>query len=254
MISRYEAWLNGVALSSIHEDLVILDIQYSDPEINYSFQSRAARDGADIVRKSIGKTAVTILFELRIYDVNNRMAACNQVASWAMGGGVLKTNDRLGQRLNCVCEKPPIIRSALKWTEQLSVTFAAYMPPTWEEDVPAVISLSGTTDSGTLFVPGNAGDALCEVTITPLATLTQVAISVADTAITLSGISIPANQEIKIEYDSDLHLSIKSNSVSLLNKRSGSDDLIAHSGKRNAVSITASASVNAAIRVRGRWV
>lgn len=256
MISRYEAFMNGVALSTICEDLAILDIEYESPAKNAKTAVLAKRNGSVITQERYENGTVTITFELHLYSTAERMLACQKVAEWAMIGGILKTSDRPGQRLRCICEQPPIITSAKRWTDPLSVVFSAYVIPFWEEDIPAKKTIS-TADSGAvLYVPGNVGEALADVTVSPVAAVTSVTVTAGDKHITLSDINIPAEQAIKLYYDDNAILHIESNGTSLLNKRTAdsSDDISFPCGKRTAIGITASATATATFSARGLWV
>ena len=70
---------------------------------------------------------------------------------------------------------------------------------------------------------------------------------------TLSGLSVGAGNTIKIEYDDQLIQSIRVGSTSILDKRTGADDLIANCGEVNSLSFSSSASVTVTYKVRGLW-
>lgn len=254
MISRYEAVLNGQALSSISTSILILDINYSAPTYQNEVYTVAKRQGGRIYRKHADKLLTTITFAIRAYDIRERQSICNAVQQWAGQGGILQTNDREGQRLRCVCEQLPTITSALKWTDPLTVTFAAYALPFWEESIPAELTLSGTSGSGSLWVPGCVEGALVEVDATTSAAITSLSTTVNSRTLSLTGISVAANKVIKIAYDDEMIQSIKVGATSLLAKRTGVDDLLANCGKSNTMSFSSDASVSVVFRVRGLWV
>lgn len=254
MISRYEAVLNGQALGDISADILVLDIQYSAPAIKNEVYSVAKRQGVRIYRRYVEKISCVISFEIHTYDTVERQKICNAVQQWAGRGGVLQTNDREGQRLRCVCDTFPVIPSAQKWTEPLSVTFSAYSLPFWEEVVPSVLSLSGTSGSGSLWLPGCMDGVPVEVDITAGGALTTLNLTANGRTLTLSGISVSSGQTIKIAYDDEMIQSIKVGSTSLLNKRSGADDLLADCGVSNSFSFSSNASVTVDFKVRGLWV
>lgn len=254
MISRYEVWLNNVPLSGIDDRLAILDISYDPVAIQNKTSIPAGRNGSMVTARRQEKTAVTVTFELHIYNTQERQQVCQQVAAWAMHGGMLKTSDRPGQRLRCVCDNPPVISSALKWTDALSVSFGGYVLPYWEQDVPSRVT---TNDETTLFVAGNAlQDAFVEVTVTPTVAITRLTVTAGETEITLSGINIPAEQTVKFWYDDDMFLHIDSGATGLLSKRSAAsdDDLLIPCNKRSTVAVSASGAVSATFSARGLWV
>ena len=255
MKSRYQAILNNVALSSISDKILILDIKPVAQNIQDSTFRTAKRDGARINRRYIGSIGVTISFGIYEYNTSRRQDICADIARWAKNGGVLETNDRPGQYLQCVCSKMPVVDSARDWTKALQMTFMAYEVPYWQEKAAASATITGTSATGSLYVPGNADGALVEVSAKANASLSgSVVLGVNGRTLTLSGLSLSANDVIRITYDTEAIQSIKVGNTSLLDKRTGVDDLLANCGENNALSLTASASVSATFSVRGLWV
>lgn len=254
MISRHEAILNGVALSSVSPLIYITDISYPAPPIRTDLYTVAKRQGGRIRRRYIEKNSVVISMMIRAYDVRQRQEICNAVGKWAKNGGILETRDHVGQRLRCVCDNWPTVQSALRWTDPVTVTLSAYEQPFWEEIFPSKLTLTGTSASGVLNVPGNADDALIEAKITAGAALSSVTLTAGSKSMTLSGLSVASGGVITISYDDEMIQSIKYGTTSLLNKRTGADDLLAESGGKTTISISASASVTAEFSARGLWI
>ena len=254
MISRYAVTLNGIALSELSADILILDVGYAQPSYNDRSYSVAKRHGSRLIDRKFNSAGVTVTFEIHAYDIRQRQAICNAVCAWAKNGGVLETNDREGQYLQCVCTGFPSVESARNWTDPLTIEFSAYAIPFWQEKLPQTVALTGTSQSGTLYVPGNVDDALVEATIKANASVSSVALTVNGRTLTLSGLSLSTNGTITITYDTEGIQSIKQGSTSILDKRTGVDDLLAKCGEINDVSITASASVTVTFSVRGYWL
>lgn len=258
MTSRYEVYLNDIALSSIDPRILILDMQYDSAGIERKESRIAHRDGQFLGDLYKAGCRVTITFQLRIYDISARQSVCQEIAKWAMRGGVLKTNDRPTQMLVCVCDEPPHITSALKWLDDLSVTFRARSYPFWQDVVPTTLSLSGTAHNGSeVYLNGIAEKAYVSVTVSPVSgTLTSLTVSVNDSTITLQGISVPSGNTLEIGYDADMILHIKAGATSYLDKRTSasSDDLIAKCGQDNFVTFTADTSVEITFSVKGAWL
>ena len=254
MISRYEAWLNGVALSSVNPDILILDIEQPSTNIRTETFTTAKRNGARIYKRRIEKTSVTIRFAIRKYDIADRRAVCSDVVRWAKNGGILETNDRDGQRLRCVLDTTPIIQSALRWTDPLTITFTAYALPFWEEKEQSVLHLSGTSGEGTLYVPGNIDGAMIEATVTSNGSLSTLSLTANGKTITLGGLSVGTGGVVELKYNDEMVQSIKADGVSVLNKRTGADDLVAVCGGSNTLGFLSNVSVNVDFKVRGLWV
>lgn len=251
MSSRYEATLNQVTLSSLDSSIYVYDIQYSAPDISTQVMAAAKRPGAIVTDRRQEKTTVTILFEIRKYSIADRQTVCQKITKWAMNGNLLEVNDRSGQQLHVICAQPPVIDSAMRWLNQLSVVFEAYDPPYWEAKNPTTKTLTGSDVDDTIIVPGNCDYAPVDVTITPSSTLTSISVYAGDTHLTLTGISVTSSQSIVISHDDHGFLQIMQGSTSLINKRTGSDDLLVKSGNTEVLSVSADVSVTALFSVRG---
>jgi len=258
MISRYRVWLDDVPMDSISPDILIHDIQYADVQFQDYFSSRARSNGGYLSNRYLRDATVTITFEIHRYRPADRQRICEDVAKWAVNGGILKTNDRIGEQLHVLCKAPPVIASALNWTDELSLVFFAPGLPYWEDELEETLSLTGTSGSGKLLCGGYAADGFVEVDITARAAgLTNFTLNVGSTTMTVSGMTGMANgAQIHIRYDDEHFLHIRDgNNNSLLEKRTpySSDDLRAVAGQENNVSFTANKSVNVVFKVRGLY-
>lgn len=254
MISRYEATLNNVALSSLNQKILILDIQYGEYTYNDTTFQIAKRQGVRLHDRHIPESTVTITFAIREYNIVQRQTICANIVKWARNGGTLKTNDRTGQHLNVVMKKPPVISSAMRWTDTLQIVFAAYALPFWENDsYSSAIGYSAAASMG-LSVTGNVYGAPVSVVCTARAPITSLSLTVNGRTMTLSGLSIATNQKIEIGYDENMIQYIKCGDTSLLDKRSGVDDLLVDCGGYNTVSYTADGNVACEFKVRGLWM
>lgn len=253
MRTRYDAWMDGVAMSSLHDDLAVLDIEYEAPSISNTVFKRAQGSGGYVGDRYQESSGVTIHFELHIYDPAERQRVCAAVCKWAQGR-ILQTTDRPDQRLLCICDEYPAISSASKWTDPLAVVFRAYSIPYWQEQNPVMVTLTGTLDDDTLYVPGNAGYARVEAEISAVEALTSVTLTAGQTSIVLSGMSVPAEGVIRIYYDDEGFLRITLGSTSIMDKRTGDDDLLVPCGERSAVSLASDGTCTCRFSVRGLWL
>lgn len=253
MISRYEVYLNGNSLGAINDNILVLDIAYQPPEMAYDTYTVAKRNGSRIYRYYVSKSTVTITFEIHEYSTMMRQSICQQIQRWAKSGGILTTNDRDGQRLRCVCTQFPVIQSVKKWTEPLTITFTAYSQPFWEDVNQTTMTLTGTNESGTLILPGSIAENVMEVEATPSGTLTSLSLTANGKTLTLSGLSVASGTKVTISYVDDMIQSIKAGNTSILNKRTGVDDLLVNCGEPNSVGFTANVSTTVIFKARGLW-
>lgn len=245
MISRYEAYMDGVALSSIDPSIYVLNIQNGDVQQSINTRAVAGRPGARVIKKQFNRASVMILFEIHEYDTVKRQAVCNKVQKWA-DGNILSVSDRPGQQLRCVCEAYPKV-NAKEWTEPVSMTFSGYNPPYWENENETIIK---TTSSKKVYIPGNAPETLVSATITANTSISSLTVTAGAKSLVLA-VSAAQNDKIYIGYDENNILFIRKNNVSILDKRTGDDDLTVPCGEFSTFSV--SGGVSAEFKVRGCW-
>lgn len=243
MITRYSAWLDGLPLHEIDPTIYILDIQEDPAQMDISTAPKAGGAGRFVVTRKRQTLSVTILFAIREQDVTRRKAVMQKVIAWAKGGKYLAINDRPDQRLRVEVDELPTVQSALRWTQDLSITFTAYAFPFWENAYTDSLTTSG---AASMSVAGDADSAPVDVSITPSGS--TVTVKADRTTITLTDLS----GDVEITHGDDGLLRIVSGGESILSHRTpeSSDDLTATPGRVNDFSIEGG---TATFRVRGVW-
>ena len=255
--AKYEAWMNGKALGDVSPDLFITGIAYKPASPTVSVVELAGMNGEMEGASRWSGATVTISFILQRSTEAKRQEIIQAVYAWAKRG-TLEISDRPGKRLHVVCGGAPFVPDMLSWTNIMSVTLQTMEKPFWEEKVPVSIQLTaGTSGSGSLYVPGNAGKTCVEATVTPGSgsTMANCTLTVAGKTFTLTGVNATSSNPLRVTYDSRGILSIKVGTTSVLDKRSAAsaDDLLAECGAANAVSFTSSASATVVFSARGLW-
>ena len=256
MISRYEVTLNGNPMSEIDEQLLILDVEYAKPAYDLRTAVNGSLDGARITGRYKESAEVTVSFELHLYGIADRQAACQKVISWARDGGILEINDRPDQRLHVVCSEFPAISSVRNWTDPLQITFTAYPLPWWEDTEETSVTLNGKKVNGYMELPGSGGDARVSVSIMVNGYLTTLNLRAGDTVLKLAGLAIASGGTLEIGYTDEQLIYIRSGSTSLLGKRTNdsADDLLLPSGKKSTIGIDANTNIRATFKARGCWM
>ena len=72
MTTRYEAWMNGVALSSLADEIIIDDIQEQQPKTNVESYTVAIWNGTRVMHSARPSLSVTVRFMVRAYDPARR--------------------------------------------------------------------------------------------------------------------------------------------------------------------------------------
>jgi phage-related protein len=245
-------------MDTLNSNLLILDIQHSQPDRTAKKQTVANLDGCEISDTYVGQRRVTVTFELHIYDIAKRNEACQKINAWAANGGTLITNDRSGQQLiNVTCEQFADIDSAKNWTDPLTVVFATTSNPYWVSTAQKTVSITGKTASGRLTIDGNVGMARVNVAVTAVEKVTTLQLVVGSTKIKLTGLNVNAGQKVNVDYIKDRYIRILANGSSVLanlDPSVSSDQLLAGSGQNTAVSVSASGRVTAVFSARGCWL
>lgn len=244
MQTRYGVWLDGQPMDGLDPSIYITDIQEQAPQMNIMTVARAKGDGLFVTRRARERLSVVVRFAIREYDTARRKGVMQQVIAWAKTGKYLAISDRPGQRLRVEVDAMPTITSALKWTQELSITFAAYALPCWQDEYPLTMPVSGER---TGYVSGDAFMSLVDATITPDGD--TVTVRAGNSSITLEGVS----GEVEISHGDDGILRITSGGASILAKRTpdSSDDLFAVPGQINHFAVEGGEAV---FRVRGWWM
>lgn len=266
MRSRYRIQVGGVHLDTLDDNLLILDIQHSALQREIRTQTTANLGGLLVSNTYDAQTRVTVTFELHIYDIAKRNAACQKVAEWAAKGGSLYTNDRSGQYLrNVVCEQFPTIASVRNWTDPLTVVFTSTVTPYWLSSSTKTRSITGKNVSGTLTLDGNVGESLVNVTVTARERFTSLQLTAGSTTLKLSGLDVAVGKVVYVDYVNSRYLRIRVGTMtsgtftsesSLLTKLdpASSDNLLAKCNASTTVKVVANGKVTAEFVGRGQWL
>lgn len=276
MLLRFEATNAGAKFSEIAEEAVLLDIIERPAEVDVQTSRLAGGPGMRVLSATRTSLAVDLVYVIRTQDPVRRAEVQRLVAKWADAGhdpnkaSELTVSTRPGMRLNAKVYNSPVHGSALKWTDELVVTFVAYEIPYWVgNDVN--VSVNTSWAAGYLKYRGaNVIQPVGDVLDLPVSTvsvintdpendwLTWFRIKVADTELTFDGIGIPTNRMMLITYSQPRILTaydIFNSSVNLIKYRTPNshDELIAHTGKDNQIIVEADAQVSVSVSVDGWW-
>lgn len=254
MTSRYNVIMNSLTLSGQDASILVTDISHAPVSMSTDAISVAKRQGAIVQRRYVDKCSVTVSFQIRKYDIAERQAVCSKVANVVKGDITLQTNDRPGLKLECICESMPVISSALRWTDPIQMTFSAYSIPYWQQLSVNSAAAIGETGGGTFDVPGNVPNVPCDLLIYSTGeTLQRISVTVNDRTMIFNGLNLGAGQLLRLTYDNKMIQAITAGNESILDKRTGADDLLCNCGERNQYSFTANTTVRTSILPRGWW-
>lgn len=255
MITRYRVALDGNHLDQIDEAIIIKDIQEQPPQISMNTLPSGRRVGTIITKTSRDAMNVTVTLEVNEYDVNRRAEIIEQVINWAKNGGYMTVGYRENQRILVSCTKYPSVASALKWTDNLSIEFSAYMNPYWENISEDVYDSSRiASGSGAFVLSGNGNNAIVSASVVSGGALKTLTLRVGSTKLVFEGLNISNGNSLTIGYDSNGVQYIRSGTTSKLSCRKieSDDDLLANAGN-NSVSFVADVPVTVRLTARGLY-
>lgn len=247
-----EALMDGVALSSLGPYL-IQGVSENAPELTVTFLDRPGGDGQWLSYRQRRNLQITLRVAIQeVRDLARRSHCAEQLAAWACGS-VLQLSNHPDRRLHVVLIGLPSLGDARNYTQELQVVWTAVAPPYWEDTVPTRTSLSGTSATDALWVPGTA-ETPAGVTVTPESALTDLTVTAGAHTIQLTELAVPAGTPLTFSRDGQDRLQIASGGVSLIRKRTAAsaDDLILAPGSA-AVSFEANAACSVIFETRGRW-
>lgn len=264
MNGLFEATLDGVAFSSIAPELILVDVHEDAPRMDTVTSSRPKRPGMLRARNVRQSLSVTLRYVVRTQDVARRAAVHDLVTAWALKGGRLTINSRPGKELAVVLDTPPSLGSSLKWTEEVALTFTAYVWPYWQSVTPPSVSAALIAHNGAyvlhdVLTVGGSLDALCTMTVYGLGgDMNRLRVAVGDTYFQLEGLGIPVGGGLMIGYSEEglLHITPVGveDTASRLHCRTAdsSDDLLASPGDVQ-ISVEADAPCTVRVTAKEMW-
>lgn len=254
MLTYFDAAIGGEWMSSLDENLLVIDVQESEKK-SVSAVDKPLADGQRFIRSQRKTLSVTVRFVIADADPSRRAYVLGLVQAWAHKGGRLEVNYRENQFLMARCDDLPSLASANVWTGEMTVVFTAHEFPFWLSHSETSVSI---TESGSIS-PGGVYDRIpCDVKIVNKgsAPVTAVTVSANQTSITFEGISLPPGAALEITHNEQGILSAKIGEASVLARRTetSSDDLLVSGGENNSISVAANSSVTATFKARGVYL
>lgn len=165
MVTRYEAFIDGIPLSGLAPEIIVKDIAEKEAKTTYDTYTMASGSGSRYLRKARESLTVSVKFEIRAYDVVRRQEVMELVQVWAKGR-YLALNTRPGKRLAVNVEDMAVVQSALKWTQEITLNFVSRETPFWEAETPETLELEGTSGNGILSPSGTVDLCPMELAVT----------------------------------------------------------------------------------------
>lgn len=249
MITRYEAYMDGVPLSSIAPEIIVKDISEKEAKTAENSYILASGNGSRVLRSARESLSVAVKFEIHAYNIERRQDILEQVQVWGKGR-YLSVNTRPGKRLSVSMDAVPVIASALKWTQDITITFVSRETPFWEDEKETRLVLSGLNANGVFRPSGTVDKVPLEFTVTNngSAAMTSFSASAGGKTMYFTNLGVQPGESFSLEYVDGIQR------LPVGNRAPASpDDLFVECCKDNEVSYISSQNVEVVFRARGRF-
>ena len=173
MLLRFEATNGGAKFSEIADEVILLDIIEQPAEVDVQ-KSRLA-GGAGMRVSSVTRTSLTVnlVYVIRTQDPVRWGQVHDLVSKWAKRGHAynnynteLTVSTRPGVYLSGRFYVPPVRNSALRWTQEQTLTFVAYDVPYWQDKNVSISRFLSKGETTTIDCNCTADRVPLELTIT----------------------------------------------------------------------------------------
>lgn len=257
MILSKRVALNGVQLDELHDAIVIQRIDPGTPTRNIGTTSLMGGAGQRITGDHWETLDVTVEYGINLpkREMEERRQVFEAVTAWALDGGWLTVNWLPNRRV--WVDRAEIANGGdmWEWTNTYTITFRAYCVPFWLDEVPTT-ETSPLISNGqiSINVAGNVQSVLdVRFENRSGATINNFKVSAGGNELVLSSLALGGYEALQISHGTDGLLRITAGTRSVLDKRTGSDDLYVMPGD-NVVRVTADRAGALTVMSYGRYV
>lgn len=257
MILSRRVALGDVQLDEIHERIVIQSFDPGTTDENVQTVSRMGGVGQRVTGEHWEKLEATVEFGIDIpkRDLAGRREAFEAAKKWALKKGWLTSNEMPGRRMYVDKVVLPSGGDLWNWTDSMAITFRALNVPFWQEETP-VQNTTATMASGSfkMEIPGTVWTVADMVFANKSGkTIDNLTLKAGKSTFTFSSLGLGGSEKLSITHGTDGLLQIKIGSRSVLDKRTGADDLYVEPGN-NTFSLSADRAGTLTVQCWGRWI
>lgn len=257
MILSRRVALGGFQLDEIHERIVIQSVNPGTTEENIQTVSRMGGVGKRVTGEHWEQLEATVEFGIDVgkREIALRREVLEAVKQWALRKGWLTTNEMPGRRMYVDKVIIPSGGDLWNWTESMEITFRALNVPFWQDETPGMVTENLITNGSiSIDVSGNVTGVLdAEFTNKSGQTINRLSITAGGNTLSFTSLGLAGTETLVISHGTDGLLRITAGGVSVLDKRTGADDLFVEPGN-NIVTIAAERAGSLTVRNWGRWI
>ncbi len=257
MILSKRVALNGVQLDELDDAIVIQRIDPGTPSRNIGTTSMMGGAGQRITGEHWETLDVVIEYGINISkrEMALRREIFDMVTAWALAGGWLTVNWLPNRRV--WVDRAEITNGGdmWEWTNNYTITFRAYSVPFWQDATAEEVTHPQIASGQVAIVVGGNVQSVLDVMFENRSGMTtnNFRVAVGGNELVLNSIALGGNETLQISHGTDGLLRITAGTRSLLDKRTGSDDLYVMPGN-NVVSIAADRAGSLTVLSYGRYI
>lgn len=257
MILSKRVALGGVQLDELHERIVVLGVDPGTPEESTSAVSRMGGSGQRVTGAHYENMEVVVTYGIDVpkTEMELRRQIFDMVNTWALQKGWLTVNWMPNRRMYVDKVKLPSSGDIWDWTHTFEIRFRAYNVPFWQDEVPNQAAASLITRGQVSLAVGGNVQSVIDMDFRNRSgmTINNFTISAGGNSLVLSNLGLGGSSTLSISHGTDGLLRIMAGSTSVLDKRTGADDLYVNPGTV-AVSISTDRAGDLTVRNYGRYV
>ena len=243
---RHRAALNGVQLDEVDSRIMISKIETADGKESIQNVSLWGDSvGSRVTSIHRDSLDITVKFHIRLKkrSMAEREEVIEKANTWALNGGWLTANYKSNRRIRVFRAQAAGAGDPWEWTKEYSIILRACGVPYWQEATPTTLRQQNVS-SGTLVmgIGGSEKSVLdAEFRNTSGGTINSFSISTGEASMSFSDLGLGNGETLVIDHNDTgkkclLRLRIRNTGGSyrsVLDKRTGSDDLYISPGVRN---------------------
>ena len=262
---RHRVALDGVQLDSVDDRIMISRIETGEGKENIQSVSLwGDSTGSRITSIHRDSIDITVKFRIRLRKrrMEEREEVVEKVNAWAMNGGWLTTNYKTNRRIRVFRAKAAVAGDPWEWTKEYAVTFRACGVPYWQEQNAETVMFPNVSSKNITFGVNGSEKSVIEAEFknTSGSTCNTFSISTGESNMAFTALGLADGETLAIDHEDNgkrclLRLRIRSAAGvwrSVMDKRTGSDDLEVMPGVKN-ISVSAGTAGTITVRCSGRY-
>lgn len=257
MILSKRVALGGVQLDELHERIVVLGVDPGIPEESISTVSRMGGFGQRVTGDHFETLDVTVTYGIDVpkKQMELRRQIFEAVNAWARNCGWLTVNWMPNRRMYADKAVLPSSGDMWDWTKKYEIVFRAYNVPFWQDEIPNQAARSLISSGSTAVIVGGNVQSVLDVEFRNRSgmQINNFSISAGGNTLVLSNLGLGGSETLAFSHGTDGLLRITAGGRSVMDRRTGADDLYVNPGTAN-VSISTERSGDLTVRNYGRYI